>query len=110
MTYETLGRLRQVSRDPMPAQQLIEGLCSLLGEENSRPRQFDRGLRSWDRFGEPVRPFDRKVDIVRTPDDQCRSLQSAQLRFDRQSVLVIERANETLQVSRTLLAARCGRK
>src|ERR1700693_2797972 len=72
------------SRDPMPAQQLIEGLCSLLGEEYSRPRQFDRGLRSWDRFGEPVRPFDRKVDIVH---------------------IVIERANETFQVSRTLLAA-----
>src|SRR3981081_61724 len=89
----------------MAAQQPIERVRPLLWEEKQYSGQLNRRSRSWDRFGQPVRPFDRKVDIVRGPDDQRRSLELPQLGFDGQSVLIVECADETLQIVGTLLVA-----
>src|SRR3984957_18679898 len=57
-------------REQVVAQQLVEGLRPLLGEENPRTRQLDRRLRSGDRLSEPMRPLHREVDVIRTPDDE----------------------------------------
>src|SRR6266849_11071640 len=87
----------------MAAQQLIERVRPLLGKEKPCSGQLNRRSRSRDRVGQPVRPFDRKVDIVRGPDDQRRSLELTQLGLDGQSVLIVECADETLQIVGTLL-------
>ena len=89
----------------MSSQQLVEGFRALLGKENPRASQLDGRLGAWDRFGQPVRPFNRKIDVIRAPYDQRRSLQLSQLRLDRQSVLVIECEDEALKTSRALLTA-----
>src|SRR6266851_6919606 len=91
-------------RQQVVAQESVEDLRPLLRKENPRARQLDRWLRPRDRFSQPVRPLHWKVDVVRTPDDQGRSLQLAQPRLDRHGVLVIESRHEALQVARTLFA------
>src|SRR6202035_4409228 len=93
------------SADPMAAQQPIERVRPLLGKEKPRSGRLDGRSRSWDRFGQPVRPSHWKVDIVRGPDDQRRSLELTQLGLDGQSVLVVECADEALQIVGTLLVA-----
>src|SRR5258708_15392699 len=89
----------------MAAQQPIERVRPLLGEEKPCSGQLNGRSRSWDRFGQPVRPFHRKIDIIRGPDDQRRSLELPQLGFDGQSVLIVECADETLQILGTLLVS-----
>jgi len=96
-------RVRLVSRSdwsagPMAAQQPIECVRPLLGKEKPRSGELDRRARSWDRLGQPVRPFHRKVDIVRGPDDQRRRLELTQLGLDGQSGLIVECADEALQI------------
>jgi hypothetical protein len=71
-----------VSRQQVIAQQLVELVCSLFREEDPSALQLHRGLRSRDRLGEPMGPLHRKVDVIRTSDDQGWSLQLAELRFD----------------------------
>src|SRR3984957_21040590 len=93
------------SAGPMTAQQPIEGVRPLLGKEKPRSGQLNGRSRSWDRFGQPVRPFHREIDIIRGPDDQCRSLELTQLGLDGQSVLIVECADEALQILGTLLVA-----
>ncbi len=89
----------------MAAQQPIECVRPLLGKEKPRSGELDRRARSWDRLGQPVRPFHRKVDIVRGPDDQRRRLELTQLGLDGQSVLIVECADEALQIVGTLFVA-----
>src|SRR3981081_4849783 len=89
----------------MAAQQPIERVRPLLWEEKQYSGQLNGQSPSWDRFGQPVRPFHRKVDIVRGPDDQRRRLELTQLGLDGQSVLIVECADETLQIVGTLLVA-----
>src|SRR6201987_4373513 len=91
-------------REQVVAQQLVEVLRPLLGEENPRTRQLERRLRSRDRLSEPMSPLPPEVDVIRTPDDEGWSLQLAELRFDQSRVLVVESHDETLQVACTLLA------
>jgi hypothetical protein len=93
------------SAGPMASQQLIERVRPLFRKEKPRSGQLDGRSRSWDRFGQPVRPFHRKVDVVRGPDDQCRSLELPQSGLDGQSVLIVECADETLQIVGTLRIA-----
>src|ERR1700694_4118305 len=89
----------------MAAQQPIECVRPLLGKEKPRSGELDRRSRSWDRLGQPVRPFHREINIIRGPYDQCRSLELAQLGLDGQSVLIVECADEALQIVDTLLVA-----
>src|ERR1700687_38817 len=90
---------------PRPPPQPIECVRPLLGKEKPRSGELDRRSRSWDRLGQPVRPFHRKVDIVRGPDDQRRRLELTQLGLNGQSVFVVECADEALQIVGTLLVA-----
>src|SRR5260370_3617345 len=55
-------------REQVAAQQLVEGLRPLLGEENPRTRQLDPRLRSGYRPTEPLRPLHREVVHIRPPD------------------------------------------
>src|SRR5262245_7288851 len=61
---------------------------------------------SRDRFGEPMRPFHREIDVVRAPDDEGRRPQRTELRLDLARVPVIERHDEPLEVARALIGSR----
>ena len=87
-----------------PRSSSIELVRSFFGKEEPRPLQLYRRLRSRDRLGQPMGPLHRKIDIIRRPGDEGWSLQLAQLRLDRQRVLVVECDDEALQVPRTLFA------
>jgi hypothetical protein len=79
-----------VSAGEMIAQQPIEFVGSFFREEDPGTRQLHRRLCSGDRRGEPVRPFDREVDVVCPPNDQCRSLQLAQSRLNHHRMFVVD--------------------
>src|ERR1700722_8255039 len=87
------------------AQQRVESLRALLGEENPRSSQFNGRLRPRNTPREPMGPGHRKVNIIGSPHDKSGSLQGAQLRFDGERVLVIESSDEPLQVPCPLCAA-----
>src|ERR1700723_4327531 len=89
-------RSKSLSRQQVVSEQLIERLRPLLRKKYPRASQLDRRLRSGDRFRQPVRPFDRKIDVVRSPDDKSRGPQCAQLRLNVHRVLVVERRDEPL--------------
>src|SRR6516164_5030423 len=88
----------------MVAEQPIEVARPFFREEDPRPFQLHRRLRSGDRLSEPMRPLHREVDVIRSPDDEGWSLQLTQLRLDHSRVLVVESHDEALQVARTLFA------
>src|ERR1700730_18440598 len=51
-------------------------------------------------------PFDVEVDVIRAPDDQCRSLQGLQFWFDRDGVLFFKGHHEALDITRTLVGSK----
>jgi len=98
-TIRMLDRLSACQ--PVRAQFAIEFRRAFFGEENPRVLELDPPPCSRNSLRQPMRPLDAEVEIVRTPDNQRRRFQLAQLRFHRQRVLAIEGGQKVLEMDRS---------
>ena len=55
---------------PVVAQKPIELVGPFFGEKEPGTLQLDRRVRSGDRLGEPMGPFNREVDVIRRPGNE----------------------------------------
>ena len=91
-----------IGAPPEIAQLTIEVLRAFFGEEDPGSLKLNSAQGSWDGFTQPVGPFGVEVNVVRTPNDQCRSLQGLQLGLDRDGVLVVKGQHKALEITSTL--------
>src|SRR5215217_8049823 len=95
-------------RQPMAAQFAIEFLGAFFGKEDPCSLELDPLARAGNGLGQPMRPLDVEIDVVRAPGDQRRHLQRPQLRLHRDGVLAVEGGEEALEVARALLGSQQG--